>query len=213
MSTAQSVRAKIESLPAGEAFTWELFSGLGPRAAIGRALAREVSAGTLKRWTRGVYFVPKALKFGIQPGPSVQSVVELLTPGETIGRSGAQAAQIFGFSTQMVVRQVFVTSGRSRRIRYGSKGEIWLKHVCARKLALGTGPAGMALLALWYLGRHEVTPKTFEVFKRRLSPEDFQRVMGAASVMPAWMAKALATYQSLEAAPREEIHAIGASDR
>lgn len=193
MNTAQSVRAKIESLPAGEAFTWELFAGLGARAAIGRALAREVSAGTLKRLTRGVYFAPKASMFGIDPIPSVQSVVTLLTPGETIGRSGAQAAQLFGFSTQMVVREVFVTSGRSRRIRYG-KAEIFLKHVCARKLALGTGPAGLALLALWYLGRHEVTPKTFEVLKRRLSPEDFQRVMGAASVMPAWMAKALKTY-------------------
>lgn len=104
MTTFQSVRAKIESLPAGEAFTWELFAEMGARAAIGRALAREVHVGILKRLTRGVYFVPKASMFGIHPVPSVRSVVTLLTPGETIGRSGAQAAQMLGLSTQMVVR-------------------------------------------------------------------------------------------------------------
>ena len=211
MNCGHAMRERIAALPKGEPFTPALFAGLGSRGAIGRALAREVNAGTLKRLTRGVYYAPKPMMFGIQPVPSVRSVVALLAPGETIGRSGAQAAQIFGFSTQMVVREVFVTSGRSRRIRYG-KAEIFLKHVCARKLALGIGPAGMALLALWYLGRHEVTPKTFVALKRRLSSEDFHRLTEAASIMPGWMAKALAGYQSLEPSPTEETHAIDGSD-
>lgn len=212
MTPGQAIRAKIAALPEGEPFTSALFKGLGSPAVIRRALAREVNTGTLKRFTRGVYYVPKPMMFGIQPVPSVRSVVALLAPGETIGRSGAQAAQMLGFSTQMVVREVFVTSGRSRRIRYG-KTEIFLKHVCARKLALGTGPAGMALLTLWYLGRHEVTPQTFGVLKRRLSPEDFQRLTEAASVMPTWMAKAMVEYQALDPALPEENHAIGSSDR
>lgn len=211
MTPGQAIRAKIAVLPEGEPFTPALFKGLGSPAVIRRALAREVNTGTLKRFTRGVYYVPKPMMFGIQPVPSVRSVVALLAPGETIGRSGAQAAQMLGFSTQMVVREVFVTSGRSRRIRYG-KTEIFLKHVCARKLALGTGPAGLALLALWYLGRHEVTPQTFVILKRRLSSEDFQRLTGAASVMPSWMTQALAAHQALEILQATQGHAIGSSD-
>jgi len=198
MKAAQIVRERIAAQPAGEAFTPALFAGAGSRGAIDMTLMREVKAGTIERLGRGIYIVPKHLGHGLKATPSAESVVKLLAQeGETIGVLGAQAAQRFGFSTQMVVREVFATTGPTRRIRYG-KRMLELKHVSPRKMALGTGPAGQALSALWYLGRHEVTPGTFNALKRKLAPAEFRRLSQAKSVMPSWMAETMSTYESME---------------
>ena len=198
MKATQAIRERIAAHPPGEAFTPALFAGMGSRAAIDMALMREVRAGTIERLTRGVYIVPKPLGHGLKATPSAESVAKLLAQeGETIGVLGAQAAQRFGFSTQMVVREAFATTGPSRRLRYG-KRTLELKHVSPRKMALGTGPAGQALLALWYLGKREVTPSTFNVLKKKLTPLEFQRLSQAKSVMPSWMAEAMAAYESTE---------------
>lgn len=163
-----------------------------------------MNAGTIDRLGRGVYVVPKPLGHGLKATPSAESVVKMLIQeGEQVGVLGAQAAQRFGLSTQMVVRDVFATTGSARRIRYG-KRVLELKHVSPRKMALGTGPAGQALAALWYLGRREVTPSTFKVLNRKLAPAEFQRLSRAKSAMPAWMAKAMSVYEASAASGQAE---------
>jgi hypothetical protein len=72
--------------------------------------------------------------------------------------------------------------------------QVRLKHVSARKMALAGRPAGQALLALWYLGRKQVTSSTFDRLASALPPEEFKALCSAQTVMPAWMVEALRYY-------------------
>jgi len=51
------------------------------------------------------------------------------------------------------------------------------------------------LSALWYLGRHQVTPATFERIAAKLPEAEFEVLRGAKSSMPAWMVEALLRYE------------------
>jgi len=103
---------------------------------------------------------------------------------------GAEAARRLELTTQVPTQPVFSTSGPSKRIRLGSM-EIRLQHVCQRKLLHAGRPAGLALAALWYLGKSEVTAATIEKIRRKLSPAEFKVLKSATSSMPAWMSDAL----------------------
>lgn len=68
-------------------------------------------------------------------------------------------------------------------------------NVAARKLALAGRPAGQALSALWYLGRRQVTPATFERIAAKLPQIEFEALRSAKASMPAWMIEALRRYE------------------
>lgn len=199
MSTVQAIRERIAGMPAGEPFTPSLFAGEGSRAAIDMALMRLVKEGFVVRVARGVYMLAEINEFGFQtmPAPKELALAKVAPTGATVEVHGAEAVQRFGFSTQVPVQPVFYTSGASRKFRVG-KLNIKLQHVSSRKLALAGRPAGEALIALWYLGKHEVTPQTFGRLAKKLSANEFQVLRQAKSSMPAWMAEAFRAYESGE---------------
>ena len=61
--------------------------------------------------------------------PSTESVVEAIesTSGETVVASSAAKANALGLTTQVSAREVYLTSGPSRRLKLGNR-EIGLKH-------------------------------------------------------------------------------------
>jgi hypothetical protein len=69
--------------------------------------------------------------------------------------------------------------------------EIRLQHVSRRKLALAGRPAGLALSAMWYLGKTEVTPSLVEKIRQKLGSSEFDALKAATSSMPAWMSDAV----------------------
>ena len=196
MSTSQAIRSRIAVQPAGEPFTPALFAGLGSRAAIDQTLMRLTQAGNIQRLGHGLYSVPKLGRFGIQVMPAPEAVAKTLaaSEGATVDVHGAEAARRFGLSTQMPTQATFYTTGSSRTVRLG-KLVIKLQHVAPRKLVLAGRPAGQALSALWYLGKHQVTPDTFKRFAEKLSPTEFQALQEAKSSMPSWMIAALMAYE------------------
>ncbi|WP_413736003.1 DUF6088 family protein [Sodalis sp. RH21] len=196
MSTSQAIRSRIAVQSAGEPFTPALFAGLGSRAAIDQTLMRLTKAGNIQRLGHGLYSVPKSGRFGIQIMPAPEAVARTLaaSEGATVDVHGAEAARRFGLSTQMPTQAAFYTTGSSRTVRLG-KLIIKLQHVAPRKLVLAGRPAGQALSALWYLGRHQVTPDTFKRVAEKLAPTEFQALQEAKSSMPAWMTEALMAYE------------------
>ena len=93
---------------------------LGKRAAVDQALSRLARRGQLLRVDRGLYLRPIETRFGTR-APSVGRVLEALETeaGETIAPSGASAANKLGLTTQVPVRMIYLTSGRSRRLQFG----------------------------------------------------------------------------------------------
>lgn len=83
----------------------------------------------------------KAIKtrFGTRP-PTVEQAVEAVAHqrGEVIVSNGAAAANALGLTTQVPVRSIYLTSGRSRTMNVGSQ-KVELKHVPRWQLS---SPAG-----------------------------------------------------------------------
>jgi hypothetical protein len=196
MSASQAIRERIAAQPQGKPFTPALFAGLGSRAAIDQALMRLARAGRVERIGHGLYVTPQVSRFGIKAQPAPEQVARAVAgaKGATIEVHGAEAARRFGLTTQMPAQAIFHTTGSSQAIRLG-KMTVRLQHAAPRKLALAGRPAGQALSALWYLGRHQVTPGTFQRIAEKLPAGEFQALREAKASMPAWMLQALGRYE------------------
>jgi hypothetical protein len=94
--------------------------------------------------------------------------------------------------------QIFVTTGRSRRVRLGS-AEIELRHAEPSRLLFAGTLAGRAFSALKYLGRREVTPEIVEKVTRQLPPEELARLVEGRAQMPAWLDGLLRPLARIEA--------------
>jgi len=196
-STTHAIRERIATLPPRQPFTPASFAGMGSQASIKQALSRLARQGVIARIGHGLYAVPQEGPFGLKVLPSPEQIAATLAAktGATIEIHGAEAAQRFGFSTQVPVQAVFSTSGSSRNVKLG-KLKIKLVHVSKRKLALAGRPAGAALLALWYMGKNEVTPETFHKIKQKLPQEEFKALCASKAAMPAWMVASLSKYEN-----------------
>ena len=111
--------------------------------------------------------------------------------------NGAEAARRLELSTQMSTQSLYQTTGRTRSIRVG-KSKIRLQHTSPRKMVLAGRPAGMALSALYYLGKEEVTPVIVEKIRAKLAPSEFQELRRSIEVMPSWMSDVFYKYTSNE---------------
>ncbi len=192
MTTAEAIRTQIGNIPVGEPFTSTQFRRLGRGAAVDQSLARLVKQGLIVRIARGVFVQPKKSKYvgPVMPEPVKVAQAVASAHGETIQVHGAEAARLFGLTTQMPMQSVFYTSGPGRKMKIGNL-QLVFKHAAPRKLILAGQPSGLALTALWYLGEAQVTPGVVESIRKKLSPEAFQQLKAEAHSMPAWMAETL----------------------
>lgn len=196
MTTVEAIRNRINEIGVGEPFTSVQFNALGTRAAVDQALSRFVKRGEIARIARGVFVRPKKSRYvgEVMPEPSKVAQAIASAHGETIQVQGAEAARLLGLTTQMPLQPVFYTSGPSRALKLGNL-QLTLKHVTQRKLALAGKPSGLALSALWYLGKEHVTPGTIKTMRAKLTPEAFAEFRSETPAMPAWMADALHRYE------------------
>lgn len=177
-------------LPEGAPIAAKGLLHLGNRAAVDQALSRLVERGQLMRAGRGVYLLPVTSRFGTR-APSVQTAVEALAAqrGEVIVSSGAAAANTLGLTTQVPIRSVYLTSGRSRKMSLG-KQVVELRHAPRWQLALAQRPAGEAVRALAWLGP-EKAEAALQTLKRKLPPAAFGELVAAAPQLPTWLARSV----------------------
>lgn len=177
-------------LPEGAPIAAKRLLHLGNRAAVDQALSRLAERGQLMRVGRGVYLLPVASRFGTR-APSVQTAVEALAAqrGEVIVSSGAAAANTLGLTTQVPIRSVYLTSGRSRKMCLG-KQVVELRHAPRWQLALAQRPAGEAVRALAWLGP-EKAEAALQTLKRKLPPGAFSELVAVAPQLPTWLARSV----------------------
>lgn len=197
---ATTVLRHAKKLPEGGIVSPKEFLHLGTRANVDQVLSRLARKGLLLRIGRGMYTVPLKSRFGIRP-PSSRAAVEGLSrhTGETIVSSGAVAANALGLSTQIPMREFFLTSGPSRSIKLGSR-QIELRH--APQWQVREGVAGAALRALLSLGEN-VSEATMNQLWVGLKPDEQNRLKASVGSAPAW----LATTVNRQARQFEEISA------
>ncbi len=195
MKTTSSIQQWVQKTPRGKPFTTATLVKYGERAAVDQALSRLAHTGKIVRLTRGVYVRPEESRFVGQVLPEPFKVVEAIAKktNEIIQVSGAEAARQFGLSTQVPTQPVFLTTGPSRQFNIGSL-EVTLKHVSRKKIPFPESKVGLAILALWYLGKKLVTPQTIGKIEKQLTPTEFKKFKSSREYMPAWMSNAVSQY-------------------
>jgi len=193
MSTAKTIRERILRTPRAEPFTNTRFLKLGSRAAVDKALSRLVNQGTIIRIAQGVFMRPKENRFIGSVMPDIHKVVEVIAQdnGETIQVHGAEAVRRLKLTTQVPTLPVFNTSGPSRELKVGNL-TVKLKHASNRKLLLAGKRSGLALSALWYLGKNNINAEVINTIQESLTESEFNTLKNTA--MPAWMSAALEKY-------------------
>jgi hypothetical protein len=184
------ILSNAESLPEGGLVSHKEFLHLGSRAAIDQAFSRLTKDGKLLRVGRGIYVTPVSSRFGTRE-PAPEKVVQSLAvqSGEVVTPHGANAANALGLTQQVPIREVYLTSGRSRKLRLG-RYEVTVKHAPRWVLALGGGQAGAAVRALAWLGLTHVR-KSLAALRQTLPSMEWKALTAGRACLPSWMARAI----------------------
>lgn len=186
----EAILLHARSLSEGGVLSPKEFLHLGSRAAVDQALSRMTKEGKLLRVSRGTYVTPVSSRFGTR-APAPAKVVESLATqsGEVVVPHGAAAANTLGLTRQVPIREVYLTSGRTHKLRFG-RSEVLVKHVPRWMLALGTGPAGTAVRALAWMGQNQAEVSVATLHKT-LPASEWQTLASSRANLPSWMARAI----------------------
>lgn len=181
---------QAHALSEGAVLSPKTFLHLGSRAAVDQAFSRLAKDGRLLRVARGTYVLPVKGRFGVRP-PASDKLVQALADqrGDIVVPHGANAANALGLTQQVPVREVYLTSGRTRRVSLG-RSDVLIKHAPRWMLAMGDRPAGAAVRALAWLGPAHVG-KSLALLRRTLPETEWRALMSARSRLPDWMARAI----------------------
>lgn len=187
MNISAAIREQTAQFEPGVLFSTEQFLSLGSREAIDQALSRLVGQGAIARLARGIFARPKKSKYAGTVLPSATEVVSLIAEQniETIQLHGAEAARQLGLSTQMPMQLVYHTNGPSRTIQVTGQPVKFVRTANQRLLQHSGTKVGLAISALFYLGKEEVTEQTIQTIKQKLTSEEFQLLVQ--SKLPAWL--------------------------
>lgn len=196
MLAIAKVREYIASIPEGQPFSSCALRRFASSENIRQILNRLVKAGELKRLARGIFVKPKKVAKVGEILPSAFEVAKTLTEstGETIIIHGSEAARQLQLTTQVPMRLVFYTSGNTRKLKIANR-TVKLIHANPSKLIAPGTIAGLVISALLCLGKENVTLETIEKIKRRITAEEFKKVVNLIERMPTWMADVFYHYQ------------------
>ena len=136
---ANKILARAKRHGAGWVFSAKHLTDLGDRAAIDQALSRLAKDGGIRRLARGLYDWPRIHPVLGPLSPNLDAVAAAAAEqaGHRLQISPARAANVFGLSSQVPAKAVYLTDGSSRRIKIGNQ-VVYLKHAGPRAL-LGAG--------------------------------------------------------------------------
>ncbi len=186
----ESILLHAQSLVEGGILAPKEFLHMGSRAAVDQAFSRLAKEGKLLRVARGTYVAPVAGRHGTR-APAPDKVVKAMAEqnGEMVTPHGANAANLLGLTKQVPTSSVYLTSGRTRKLKLGH-AEISMKHAPHWMLALGSSPAGAAVRALAWIGPTHAG-KALTALRRTLPSSEWHALTTTRAMLPSWMAQAI----------------------
>ena len=175
-------------LPEGTPLAAKELLHLGSRVAVDQVLSRLVGRGTLLRAARGIYVLPVESRFGTRAPTTIKMVEGLAAQrGETIVPHGAAAANTLGLTTQVPMRAVYLTSGRSRQLKLGAQ-MVEFRHAPIWQLIFPGRASGDVVRALAWLGP-EKAGEAIRKLSAKLPASELNEVASARARLPTWMAQ------------------------
>lgn len=189
-NTEEAMRRRISGWGKGKCFTPSDFADLGSSEAIRVALHRLSEKGKIRRILHGIYEFPRIHeRLGVLP-PKIENAASAIARRDRIRLlpSGAFAANLLGLSEQVPAKIVYRTDGASKAYEIG-KTKILFKKTAPKTMAAADSISGTVFQALKYFGKEYVTPEVISKLKRRLSPENIERLNREAHLAPVWISK------------------------
>jgi len=186
----KAIATEISCRPEGAPITAAAFLHLGNRPAVSQALRTLANGGVILRAAHGVYLAPVASRFG-RHAPHAHLFIHQLAAqsGEAIAPFGAACANALGLTTQVPVKIVYWTSGRTRSYKLG-KLTVYLEHVPDWQLVLWHEPAGELVRALAWAGPADAG-KVLRQIVAKVPEAAILELRRHASVFPLWFQEAL----------------------
>lgn len=188
VSVADKILSRIRRKGQGDVHTSKDFLDLGSRVAVDHALSNLAKKGLIRRLSRGVYDYPKVNpRLGtLTPPPDAVAKALAKKTRSDLQVSGAYAANQLGLSTQVPARVVYLTDGKSKRVRVGRQ-TIELRHASPKNMATAGKPSGIVIQALRHVGRDNVNDEVIDRIKSALSDEDRAALKHDVDKAPDWM--------------------------
>lgn len=182
------IARRVRRAKPGTVFTAALFSGVGSRGAIDKALQRLAARGELRRLSRGLYDKPRQDPLLGTLWPSVDAVVAALTGKDKLRLqpTGAYAANLLGLSDQVPARVEFLTDGTSRTVKAGPL-QIVLKRTTPRQMAAAGRTSGLVIQALRSVGAEHLTPQRMSKLRRTIPAEERRALLDDLTLAPGWL--------------------------
>lgn len=187
-SIGTQITRRVQRDRRGTVFTPTMFTALGSRAAIDKALQRLAAAGVLRRLARGLYDKPRHdLELGTL-WPSVDAVLRAVVGKEKIRvqPAGVYAANLLGLSEQVPAKVLMLTDGVSRTVRAGPMF-ITLKRTSPRNMAAANRLSGLVIQAFKSLGREQITPQRLTRLRKTLPAAERAMLLADLDLAPDWM--------------------------
>jgi len=189
-SVDNKVLSRIYGNKRGWVFTPDHFCDLGSRDAVASSLKRHKQSGLIRQLARGLYDYPRTDdQLGVLM-PSTDDIAKALAGRDAIRLqpSGAYAANLLGLSTQVPMRVVYLTDGRSRTVQIGNQ-QIILKNTTPKNMATAGKISGLVIQAMRHLGQTQVDTDVINQLDRRLDDAARRQLMKDIRYAPAWIAQ------------------------
>ncbi|RST49351.1 DUF6088 family protein [Variovorax sp. DXTD-1] len=179
---------RVQRAARGTVFTPASFASLGSRAAIDKALQRLVTAGNLRRLSRGLYDKPRQDEMLGTLWPTVDAVVRALAGKDRIRTqpTGAYAANLLGLSEQVPAKVVLLTDGTARSVQAGPI-QITLKRTTPRDMAAAGRLSGLVIQAFKSLGVKNINSERLQRLRQTIPAIERAKLLQDIALAPAWM--------------------------
>ncbi len=184
-----SLDYKLSSMPKGKLVFLSDLSDYDVAFAC-RTLSKKCKEGEFRKLTTGVYVKPKITRFG-PCYPSTEEVVKAIAKKDNIQviHSGMYALNALGFSTQVPMRLVYLTSGSSRKIKINGM-TVKLMRSVPKNFAFKSGFYALLYQALKALGENNISEEELSQLSMLVNkfpePKAFEHDI---NLMPQWMRK------------------------
>jgi Family of unknown function (DUF6088) len=187
-SVDTKISRHIQRCARGSVFVTDTFAALGSRAAVDKALQRQVADGVLRRLSRGFYDKPQHDDMLGTLLPSVDAVVKAIVSKDRIRTqpSGVYAENMLGLSDQLPAKVVLLTDGISRTVKAGPM-QIRLQRTTPRQMAAAGRLSGFLILAFKSMGEKHISLAHIQKLRLNIPAAERAKVMKDLALAPAWM--------------------------
>ncbi len=158
MTIQTAINNRVKKAPAGKLFFVSDFRDYNHEY-VSKLLSLLVSFNVLERLGRGIYYKPIITRFG-NVYPTTEQIVESIERRDYVRilPTGEAALHELGFSTQVPMKLVYVTTGSPRTLKVGNK-TIILKHSIVGNSRYKSKLMPLLILALKAKGRKNIGPE------------------------------------------------------